>query len=621
MRAPLFIAIGVHKPDNMDPLPGVIESVDGITAWAEDSGYETIKIDDRAGPVFVDRIKDALTPLKGDGYSRDGALLLDRPRIMVYFCGHGLHAPGDQYWVLTPGPDQPNHRISAVTFQDILSTYAPKQVGVISDACNVPKAVIGTAVSPVDPFPGKPRSVEKDTFRSSQEGKPSFAVPAKNGAPPYCIFTSVLVTALTEPAQPDALSPIYLRLNERKVTSDSLATYLESKVRDAALDVGKLQDPVCNPGFRAIDDVYAEFPSATKDGFSPGPDPIELAGPPPIASIEPGDPAQLHRINRSQSEWRRPFVENVGKRLQAFKDDLYPDKRIGQLFVSLDTVGMPLPPPEVVDSKGINRAEVPLTFEYPTWVFNGGNGFIDSGRSSTLIVKSGPFSCAITMHHNLWCTTLFGNRGDLPDAHGGVELLAWGHGGRPDLMPDRQQAALSGAEALKGLSNGTLQARDIPALARDMRYIKHADPMFGIVPAYLYASIGDLDNIHRMCFYYLQHDQDVPFDIALLSQLPLIPTGNGGFCIDVPEVSEVPEARRAPDMPHFLYTATPAERVTVAGITPTLRLGWQKLAHAEHQVHQRLFELSGHLTESPVATLYGAEAGQKLVSIVREQQP
>ncbi|MEY4953319.1 MAG: hypothetical protein RL299_1743 [Pseudomonadota bacterium] len=619
MRAPLFIAIGVHKPVNMDPLPGVIESVDGMTAWAQQQGYDTVQFDDRAGPVLADRIKDQLTPLKSDGFSRDGALLLDRPRIMVYFCGHGLHAPGDQYWVLTPGPDQPAHRISAVTFQDALATYAPKQVGVISDACNVPKAVIGTAVAPVDPYTGQARPVQRDTFRSSQEGKPSFAVPAKDGAPPYCIFTSVLLTALSMP-QVDALSPVYLKLGEDKVSSDSLATYLEAKVPDAALDVGRLQDPVCNPGFRAFDDVYVEFPSAPPQSIGPDPGPPPEKGLPQMASVELDDPAQKHRFNRSQSEWRRPYIEDLAKRVQAFKDNRCPENPIGHLFVSQDTGGTPLPEPRMIDSQGICSAEESPYFAYPTWIVKNRKGFFDTGRSSTLIVQSGPFSCAVAMHHNLWSTVLFGNRSDIPGGHGGVELLAWGHGGRPDSMPDRQEAALSAAEALKGLSNGTLQARDIPALARDMRYTKHADPMFGIVPAYLYASIGDLENIYRMCTYYLWHDQDVPFDIALLSGLPLLETNSGGFCIEVPKVDEVPEELRAPDMPDFIWRNTPATRVAVAGITPTLRLGWQKLGNAEHAVHQRLFELSEYLTESPVATLYGPEAGQKLIAIFREQQ-
>lgn len=624
MRAPLFIAIGVHKPDNMDPLPGVIEAVDEMTAWAAQNGYDTVQIDDRAGPVLADRIKDRLTPLKSDGYSRDGALLLDRPRIMVYFCGHGLHAPGDQYWVLTPGPDQPAHRISAVTFQDVLATYAPKQVGVISDACNVPMAVIGTAVAPVDPLAGQARPVQRDSFRSSQLGKPSFAVPAKDGAPAYCVFTKVLLTALSAPPQPDALSKVYRLLNQDKVSSDSLADYLELVVPDAALDVGKLQEPVCNPGFRAFDDVYAEFPSAPLKGLVTGAPPPKLApdSAPPIASIEPGDLAQGRRFNRSQSEWRRPYVEDLAKLVQAFRENQPAYDPNGPLLVSRQWQDPDRPPPpKVFRHADEDLHEFPLPFSRPTWVTSGHGGFLDTGRSAVLIAQAGEHSCPITIHQSLWCTALFGRNDEVPGGKGGVELLAWGNWDMPGYFPNRDMAALSAAEALKGLSNGTLQARDIPALTQSMRYFKHADPMFGIIPAYLYASIGDLDSIRRMCYYYEWHHQDVPFDIALLSQLPLIEIGSGAFGIEVPAVAEVPKARRVPNSPNFIWKATPAIRVAVAGITPTLRLGWQKLAQAEHPVLKRLFELSEHLTESPVATLYGAEAAKTLIRIFREQQP
>ena len=85
MRPALFIAIAVHKAKGMDVLPGVIESIDGIAGWAQKAGYDVVQIDDRAAPVFMDRIKDELTPKKPGTYERDPALLLDRPRMVGAF--------------------------------------------------------------------------------------------------------------------------------------------------------------------------------------------------------------------------------------------------------------------------------------------------------------------------------------------------------------------------------------------------------------------------------------------------------------------------------------------------------------------------------------------------------
>jgi hypothetical protein len=43
------------------------------------------------------------------------------------------------------------------------------------------------------------------------------------------------------------------------VSSQSLATYLEQKVPDAALNVGTLQVPQCDPGFRPSTNIYVDF--------------------------------------------------------------------------------------------------------------------------------------------------------------------------------------------------------------------------------------------------------------------------------------------------------------------------------------------------------------------------
>jgi hypothetical protein len=637
MRPPLFIAIGVHKPQGMDVLPGVAESVDGLVGWAKQSGYDVVQIDDRAEPVVMERIKDQLTPPIPGTYERDPALLLDRPRILVYFCGHGLHAPGDQYWVLTPGPQQSNHRISASTFRDVLATYGPKQVGIFSDACRSPEAVTGTAQSPVDQYDAPPRPVQKDNFLSAQMGKSSFAVPPKDGAAAYCVFSKVLLRALSEPAEMEALSPIYLQLNQQKVSSDSLADYLETQVPDAALDLGKLQAPQCDPGFRAVNDVYAEFPSvnngfgsavdmySSTDQFAPDdadlPPPRSAMPPAPAAaSFTPDADRQNERFGRSISEWRRPFVEHLAKNVAQLKYKAFKAHDPGPLLLT----GPPNETSVVLpDGKAKGREPFELLGNAPMpdpemLFYAGGMGFANSKQSSVYLASGGPWHLPITMHQRLWCVAILGNRSQEEGAKGGCELLSWGSWDAPDFVPDRSMTRLSAAEALKGLSNGALSTRDIPALARDMRYEKHGDPMYGIIPAYLYHRIGDVDNIRRMCSYYKAHHQDVPFDIALLAQLPLQKRKDGGFFVDVPAIKRLPEELREPDMPGFVWGQTQALTVGVAGVTPTLRSGWPMLAFSKHDVHRKCAELAEHLTETPVATLYGDEARKRLHEIFKE---
>lgn len=56
--------------------------------------------------------------------------------------------------------------------------------------------------------------------------------------------------ALSEPVDPEALDEIFEEFGRKIVSSQSLAYYLERRVPDSALNVGKLQRPQCDPGFR-----------------------------------------------------------------------------------------------------------------------------------------------------------------------------------------------------------------------------------------------------------------------------------------------------------------------------------------------------------------------------------
>ena len=136
MASSLFVAIGVYKAAGMPRLDGVLTSVKTLSEWAEDQGYEIVRIDDTGTRVTVARIKQELTPLDVTSGDPDPKRLLDRPQNRcLIFCGHGLHAPQDQYWILSAGPNQPGERISAVGFRDMLASCGPKQIAIISDAC------------------------------------------------------------------------------------------------------------------------------------------------------------------------------------------------------------------------------------------------------------------------------------------------------------------------------------------------------------------------------------------------------------------------------------------------------------------------------------------------------
>src|SRR6185312_15667824 len=81
----------------------------------------------------------------------------------------------------------------------------------------------------------------------------------------------------------EALDPLYRQLGRQIVSSQSLATYLESAVPDAAIEVDKYQAPQCDPGFRPIKNDDVEFTAPPGGAVAPPPPspPGPPAAPPP----------------------------------------------------------------------------------------------------------------------------------------------------------------------------------------------------------------------------------------------------------------------------------------------------------------------------------------------------
>jgi hypothetical protein len=222
--------------------------------------------------------------------------------------------------------------------------------------------------------------------------------------------------------------------------------------------------------------------------------------------------------------------------------------------------------------------------------FREANGFLNTANSNVVIVKVEDLYSSVILFRDLWCAMTFKEViAQNDNAVGGVDLLAWGE--MDDFRPSRadqlSRGELHGTEALKGLLEETLNSDDIRLFTRTMRIAKHVDPMLGIIAAYLYNRIGDIDNIRRMCYYYHWHNQDVPFDIAMLAGVPLkYNSEQRCFVINVPEVKEIPQAERVENAPDFTWESTQSVNVNVAGVTPILRVGWQHIRSSKHRIHQ-----------------------------------
>src|SRR4030095_11213979 len=130
-------------------------------------------------------------------------------------------------------------------------------------------------------------------------------------------------------------------------------------------------------------------------------------------------------------------------------------------------------------------------------------------------------------------------------------------------------------------------------------------------------SIGDIANIRRMAYFYIQYQQPIPYDIALLAQLPG-EWKDGRLWAEVPEISEQ-TPRTALEKEHpWTYAKTPAAKGEVGGFWPWMRQGWTFLDDpadiGSTLIRPELLSLKQHLGRGRFAML-DAEGGRSLATI------
>jgi hypothetical protein len=173
--------------------------------------------------------------------------------------------------------------------------------------------------------------------------------------------------------------------------------------------------------------------------------------------------------------------------------------------------------------------------------------------------------------------------------------------------------------AIARLAGGDLAIEEATDLATALRMTKHVNPVLGVLSAYLYDAIGDLDSIRRMACYYLQHQQAVPFDIVFLADLPARDRGDGVLQFTVPALPH--RQPRTTVEANFVWTteATLERSGLVAGRLPWLRRGWPYVAtptDAERLLTGRLAELMPALAPS-LFTAIKAIGQSTLIDLLR----
>lgn len=585
----LFIGIGVAHPQGLDPLPGAANSIGQMTSWAERQGYRTVCITDEANPVSAQLVKDKLAAVLEDN--------LDR--IVVYFVGHGFLSYPDQIWIISDGPELNTGRVSRDTLRGSLATYHPRQISVISDACLTARYFPTGTVPVLMDRPGKSSRVFIDGFYSTLPNSLAFGANPAFGKP-FCLFTSVLSDFLT--GKDDRAFQV-LTGKLPHVTTQTLLYGLPDAVLERGRALGVDQEPKIEPGFRLGDDIYSRF---DRDG---GPLPPSPVGPPlPEQPTSPTHPqTQTKPVRPDVSDKSiQPDVSEISDHhtlpdlpekwkggMSGFSALIFSSRESGLSDLTLN--GKP--------AESFSK-EMPLSDAKGAWLRVPFNELGKERSLMTLSWGTGPFSgyCMAPPYAGLVAMVrIAGGIESSPEcAH-----LSW----VPDYRVfDLNQLTRLAYWVIAQLTTGNLGSRNVRAIADSMRFEKHENPLLGIVCAYLYDLIGDTDSISRLCFFYKENHQAIPFDIALLSRGDLALTKTG-WMLTYPAAKE-DEQRKGPDVPDYLWRKTEEGTASVAGAAPFLRVGWSRLTPHTHPILRRFGQLQGALAPSPIATLVGDDARQ-----------
>jgi hypothetical protein len=574
------LAIGVSQATPLPFLGGAVNGARAFHEWAQALGYESRLVTDESEPVTVPRLRNQLEGLlAGDGSGTH--------RLLIYFAGHGVIREVEEgLWLLSDW-NQDLRAVAVEALKRRLYLYPVEQVAFFADACRSLPADIDIADLTPDALLGRgpgPRSDPPpaiDKFIAAQDGTRTYMIPGPTPEGDRCLFSGVLLEGLwgTNRSAFSTLLPA-------KVTSRSLGKYLQTEVPRVAATYRSMLMPSVSPTFPEGDDVYfGDGPQVTPPVFPDWP-PVDE-----VMTLEPGVPSEQRRAD---SQGARSKGRPIEDQLRWQHRPNHFETRSGFAVDGVGVVGMWTTPDLV--------AEVDVR---PDWwrIHPAERVFLELPAPVLIELASGVFGAATA----------------LPDFI--VSVVATDHGVSALVYREvysEPQVAKATEDAIGRLERGGLRADAATDLAVELRHGKHVDPVRGVISAYLYDSIDDVDSIRRMAFYYIEHGQAIPYDIALLAQLEGERRSDGLLWATVPSVSSREPRTERESRISWTHTATPQMTGVVGGFWPWLRQGWALLddpaPDGSTLVLPGLIELTEELTPARFASLTHA-GGRRLAEM------
>lgn len=621
----VVVAVADAKP--LKFLHGALNGARDFALWASAQGYETTLVTDEDEAVTVMRLKKELDKVLCT------AAATPIERLALYFAGHGLmQETGEGLWLVSDWSSD-GRCIHVGLLKRRLFTYHVGQVAVFSDACRLLPTNYKTAELSQDSLigwgprlkgPGDP-TIPVDTFAAAQDYAAAFAVPGSTPEEDRCIFTGVLMPGLWG-VKPSAFS----KVQKDRVVSRSLGLYLENEVAEVAKKYMLALRPTIAPLFPELQDVYyltgtgrvappvfPDWPPADKvlpQGPAPNKSTAGDAGSPAAAPagttdimVDIGTAGTSGLGAGSGAGFRAPQkMRQAPKSLKSkLQDPLLADFAVRCGFaISGDQVRRIWAPSHV----HVEACDQPGRFK----LHSGKGGTLEEPAPLLLELGDGDTIAAVTALPNFVASLVCDRRGLSALVYRNFHM--W------------QGTVLPSVDALMRMERGGLRWIDSIDLAVKLRQGKHADPMLGVISAYLYDSIGDVDSTRRMASAYVYHSQPIPYDIALLAQLQGT-MKNGVYWVDVPAVGARPPRTDQEKKYSWAYEATPARQGPVGGVWPWMSQGWLFLDDPSDLgstlIHHGLRDMLGNLLRGRFASvdLAGATKLAGMFTLVERSPP
>jgi len=584
VRRMVAVIIGVASPQRLTYLPSAVNGAHAFKDWADALGYESRLVTDEDEPVRLARLRSEL----------EAALANPVDRMVLYFAGHGLIREAEEgLWLLSDWYAE-QRAVAVEPLKRRLYRYGVKQIAIFADACRslpagmdaadlTPDAVLGRG-------PSEPEATPPiDKFIAAQDGAESYMVPGATPEEDRCLFSGMLLEGLwgTKPAA-------FSKVLADKITSRSLGAYLQAEVPTLAKRYKRTLNPNVSPSFPEGEDIYFGdmMPPPTPPRFPEWPPPESLVG--------------MGAVTRAPAE-------SEGGTTLGFM-------RPGLAWAETVARDMGAEPSEPLLLDQIRTQPRPDHFETGAgFAVQGGPVKAIWGRPNIAAEQAGPQDWWRLREYNIsylpnptplliesqegWFAAVIAIPqfiGALTCDRRGVSALIY-----REVYMQRDIAKLT-EQTIAAMESGALRADAATDLAVELRQGKHADPVRGVISAYLYDAIGDIDSIRRMAFFYIQHFQPIPYDIALLAQLRG-ELRNGMLQVHVPEVPPREPRTEAERSFDWTYSATPPAEGPVGGLWPWMRQGWAFLddeaPDGSTLILPGLIRLASHLMPGRFTTL------------------